>query len=109
MAEFQIEVATAESGMDRVRPALEAALDQLAEAGTLADLLHHAWDGEVLRLSGPGAKGSIFCADGHLCAQVKLRLPAILLRSQIEHYLREALVQVAARVNSAESGAEPTG
>jgi len=88
---IDIEVESRRRGLEELRPALEAAL----ESHLHGHLLSHRWEGGELRLSGPGARGTITVEDGWICCRAKLRLPASLLRSKIEAELRGALRQVA--------------
>ena len=94
MSELAIDVATAKASMAEVRPALERALrDRLP-----ADLLRHRWEGDVLRLTGPGAEGSVVYDRGRLRLRATLHFPASLLRSAIADRVRTLLEEAAGRI-----------
>jgi hypothetical protein len=77
--------------MAELRPALDAALRDHLFGG----LLQGRWEGDVLRLWGPGARGSVVYEAGRLIGRADLGLPASLLRPQIEEKLASALREVA--------------
>jgi hypothetical protein len=87
MADLQIEVETAKTTMQAVRPALDAALLKEFPGG----LLQRSWDGDVLRLSGPGAQGSIALEGGCLVGRATLGPPASLMRGMIEQKIGSAM------------------
>lgn len=87
MSELLIEVATTKSTMSEVRPALDAALQQEFPGG----LLQRRWDGDVLHLSGPGAKGTVTFDAGKLVGRADLSPPASLMRPIIEQKIGGAL------------------
>lgn len=80
MSDLTIEVATAKTSMQELRPALDAGLKEEFPGG----MLKWSWDGEVLHLSGPGAKGTIALEDGRLVGRAHLGPPANLMRPVIE-------------------------
>lgn len=87
MAELRIEVATAKQSMAELRPALDAALAKEFPGG----MLQRKWQGDVLELFGPGAKGSIELAEGKLVGQATLGPPASLMRPLIESKVGAAM------------------
>ena len=87
MSELTIEVATAAASMAELRPRIDAALQKEFPGG----MLQRAWDGDVLRLSGPGAKGSVVLEAGRLVGRADLGPPASLMRGMIEQKIGAAL------------------
>ena len=77
--------------MDELRPALDAALAEQFPGG----MLRRQWEGDVLRLSGPGAKGTIVLAGGRLVGEAELTPPASLMRATIEQKIGAALSKAA--------------
>jgi hypothetical protein len=77
--------------MDELRPALDGALAEEFPGG----MLKRQWDGDVLRLSGPGAKGTIALGDGVLVGEAELSPPASLMRATIEQKIGTALGRAA--------------
>ena len=57
--------------------------------------LQRRWDGDVLRLSGPGAQGTVTYEAGRLIGRADLRPPASLMRPIIEEKMASALRKVA--------------
>lgn len=92
MSELRIEVPTGRSSMAELRPAIDAALQNDFAGG----LLQGKWDGDVLRLSGPGAEGTLTYEAGWLIGRADLRAPASLLRPLIEQKMSSALAKIAA-------------
>lgn len=91
MSEVTVKVATPKRRMDEIRPILDAALErELPES-----LIHRAWDGDVLTLSGAGASGSIVLDGGCLVGRARLRPPASLMRAVIEKKIHEVLHEAA--------------
>ncbi len=93
--EDELEVGTA--GMRELRPWLEAAIADHFDDG----FLRHRWEGDVLRLSGPGARGSLVCEAGSLRLRAVLRPPASWVHRVIRRKLDAALEDVAARIAAA--------
>lgn len=91
MSDLRIEVETTKRSMEELRPALDAALHEAFPGG----MLRRQWDGEVLRLSGPGALGSVVLADGRLVGVADLKPPASLMRPIIEQKISGALRKAA--------------
>lgn len=87
MIEITLEYATAKGSMDEIRPALDAALSKQFPGG----MLKRSWDGDVLRLTGPGAEGSIVLAGGKLVGKASLKPPASMMRSTIEEKISAAM------------------
>jgi hypothetical protein len=87
MSELRIEVETAKRTMADLRPALDAALAKEFPGG----MLQRRWDGDVLRLSGPGAQGTIAFESGRLVGLATLGPPASLMRGMIEQKVGAAL------------------
>lgn len=77
---------------------LRRVLDQTISDHFDDGFLHHKWDGDVLRLSGPGARGSIVHEAGHLKLQAKLRAPASLVHRAIRRRIQAAMDDVAAKL-----------
>jgi len=87
-----IEVPTTHGSMQEARPSLDAALAEQFPGG----MLQRRWDGDVLRLSGPGAEGSIVFNGGHLIGRADLKPPASLMRPLIEQKISAALKKATA-------------
>jgi hypothetical protein len=87
MSELMIEVPTAKGTMEELRAALDAALAKEFPGG----MLGRKWEGDVLRLSGPGASGSIELVDGKLVGRADLRPPASMMRGLIEQKVGSAM------------------
>lgn len=91
MSDLRLERPTAKTSMDELRPALDAALAEQFPGG----MLKRRWEGDVLRLTGPGAEGSIVLAEGLLVGEAKLGPPASLMRGTIEQKIGTALAKAA--------------
>jgi Putative polyhydroxyalkanoic acid system protein (PHA_gran_rgn) len=87
MSTLTIEVVTARRSMEDIRPALDAALKAEFPGG----MLKWTWEGEVMHLSGPGAKGTIALADGRLIGKAELGPPASMMRPVIEQKITKAM------------------
>jgi hypothetical protein len=87
MSELTIEVPTPRAGMAELRPGLDAALQKEFPGG----MLQRSWEGDVLRLSGPGAQGSIVFEAGRLVGRATLSPPASLMRALIEQKIGAAM------------------
>ncbi len=92
MNEVKIEVVTKFQSVTEMRPVLDAALQEQFPGG----MLRRRWDGDVLRLSGPGAEGSITFESGRVVGLASLRPPASLMRVLIEGKISAALAKLAA-------------
>ena len=94
MANLRIEAETGETSLDDgLRERIDTTLDEHLPHG----LLHLRWHGDVLRISGPGAKGTMVFDDGCLRVQGTLKLPASLFQSIIEQKIKEAFVDAFGR------------
>ncbi|GMU67434.1 MAG: hypothetical protein AMXMBFR36_37080 [Acidobacteriota bacterium] len=87
MSDLTLEVPTAKGSMADLRPTLDAALQKEFPGG----MLKRAWDGDILRLSGPGAEGSIELDGGKLVGRARLGPPASLMRGMIEQKIGAAM------------------
>jgi hypothetical protein len=92
MSDLTIEVETAKASMDEIRPAIDAGLKEAFPGG----MLKWSWEGEVLHLSGPGAKGTLVLEGGRLVGRAHLGPPASLMRPVIEEKIRSVMQKVAA-------------
>lgn len=91
MSDLTIEFPTSKSSMAEVRPLLDAALQTEFPGG----MLKRQWDGDVLRLSGPGAEGTLTFEAGKLVGRASLKPPASLMRGTIESKISTALQKAA--------------
>jgi hypothetical protein len=91
MSDLTIEVVTAKSSMAELRPAIDAGLTEEFPGG----MLKWKWEGDVLHLSGPGAKGTVVLEDGRLVGRAHLAPPASLMRPVIEQKIRRMMQKVA--------------
>lgn len=91
LSELKIEYATQKSTVAELRGALDAALAREFPGG----LLQRRWEGDVLHLSGPGARGTIQLvadpAGARLVGRADLAPPASLMRGLIEQKISAAL------------------
>jgi hypothetical protein len=92
MSALTIEVPTAKSSMEELRPILDAALKEEFPGG----LLKWSWAGEVMQLSGAGAKGTIVLEGGQLVGRAELGPPASMMRPVIEQKMSRVLQKAAA-------------
>ena len=92
MAELVIEVATSKGSMAELRPLLDAALAAQFPGG----MLQRRWEGDILHVWGPGAKGTITYEGGRLVGRADLSPPASLMKGIIEQKIAAAMKQVAA-------------
>jgi len=90
MSEVKIEVETSFESVEELRPVLDAALKEQFPGG----MLQRRWDGDVLRLSGPGAEGSIVLEEGKVIGSANLKPPASLMRGMIEGKIAAALAKL---------------
>jgi hypothetical protein len=91
MSDLIIEVVTAKSSLAELRLAIDAGLKEEFPGG----MLKWRWEGEVLHLSGPGAKGTVVLEDGRLVGRAQLGPPASLMRPIIEKKIRDVMLKVA--------------
>ncbi|HET9228936.1 MAG TPA: polyhydroxyalkanoic acid system family protein [Thermoanaerobaculia bacterium] len=92
MSDLTIEVPTAKSSMAEMRPALDACLKEEFPGG----MLKWSWDGDVMHLSGPGAKATIALEDGRLVGRAHLGPPASLMKPVIEKKISSVMKKAAA-------------
>jgi hypothetical protein len=92
MSDLTIEVETTKASMDEMRPAIDAGLKEAFPGG----MLKWRWEGEVLHLSGPGAKGTVVLEGGRLIGRAHLGPPASMMRPIIEQKIRVVMQKVAA-------------
>lgn len=89
--ELLIEVPTMASSMEEIRPRLDSAFLSEFPGG----MLQRTWKGDVLELSGPGARGTITFEGSRLVGRATLGPPANLMRGLIEQKVGAALRQAA--------------
>ena len=87
MSDLVIEVTTDAGSMEELRARIDAALQKEFPGG----MLQRKWEGDVLQLSGPGAKGSVVLEPGRLVGRAALGPPASLMRGVIEQKIGSAL------------------
>jgi hypothetical protein len=54
-------------------------------------MLKWRWEGDVMHLSGPGAKATIVLEEGRLIGRAELGPPASLMRPVIEQKISQAM------------------
>lgn len=86
-----MEFETSKSSMDDIRPILDAAIHENFPGG----MMKSHWEGDVLHLHGPGAKGTVRLDDGLLVGEAKLRPPASMMRPVIEKKMTQVLRKAA--------------
>ena len=91
MSELTIEVETGRGSMEEIRLGLDASLKEEFPGG----MLKWRWEGDVLHLSGPGAKATIVLEDGRLVGRAELGPPASLMRPVIEQKITRAMKKAA--------------
>jgi hypothetical protein len=91
MSELTIEVETPKASMEEIRPALDAGLKEHFPGG----MLKWRWEGDVMHLSGPGAKATIVFEGGRLVGRAQLGPPASLMRPVIEQKISQAMKKAA--------------
>lgn len=91
MSDLTIEVATTKSSMEEIRPALDASLKEAFPGG----MLKWHWEGDVMHLSGPGAKATIALENGRLVGQAHLKPPASLMKPVIEKKITDVMKKIA--------------
>jgi hypothetical protein len=92
MAELVIDVPAATATMAELRPRLDAAFAEHFPGG----MLQRRWEGDVLHVWGPGAKGTIVLEGGRLVGRAELGPPASLMRPLIEKKISSVLESVSA-------------
>jgi hypothetical protein len=91
MAELVIDVPTATATMAELRPRLDAAFAEQFPGG----MLQRRWEGDVLHVWGPGAKGTFVLEGGRIVGRADLQPPASLMRPIIEKKISAVLQSVA--------------
>jgi Putative polyhydroxyalkanoic acid system protein (PHA_gran_rgn) len=91
MSELTIAVETGRASMEEIRPVLDASLKEEFPGG----MLKWRWEGDVMHLSGPGAKATIVLEDGRLVGRAELGPPASLMRPVIEQKITRAMKKAA--------------
>jgi hypothetical protein len=92
MSDLTIEVPTAKTSMEELRPALDAGLKVEFPGG----MLKWKWEGDVMHLTGPGAKATIVLEDGRLVGRAHLGPPASLMRPVIEKKITDVMKKAVA-------------
>jgi hypothetical protein len=92
MAELVIEVPTEKRSMGELRERLDENLAQQFPGG----MLQRRWEGDVLHVWGPGAKGTITYEVGRLVGKAELGPPASLMKGIIEQKISTAMRVAAA-------------
>jgi hypothetical protein len=80
MSDLTIEVPASTTSIEELRARLDTFLKQEFPGG----MLKWSWEGDVMHLSGPGAKATIALEDGQLVGRAHLGPPASLMRPVIE-------------------------
>ncbi len=94
MKKIDLTLDTGDTELGELRPILGKAIsDHFADG-----FLHHEWQGDVLRLSGPGASGSLIHEGGRLRLRAELRAPASWAHKVIRKKISAALADVAAEI-----------
>jgi hypothetical protein len=86
MSELTIEVETSKS-IEDLRAVLDAGLKEEFPGG----LLKWKWEGDVMHLSGPGAKATVALEAGKLVGRAHLGPPASLMRPVIEQKIGKVM------------------
>ena len=92
MSDLTIEVPTAKTSMQELRPALDAGLKEEFPGG----MLKWSWEGDVMHLTGPGAKATITLEGGQLVGRAHLGPPASMMRPVIEKKITNVMKKAAA-------------
>ena len=87
MSDLTIERPTSYTTMAELRPILDDALFKQFPGG----MLQRKWEGDVLHLSGPGAKGTVELEDGKVVGRAQLSPPASMMKGLIEQKITQAL------------------
>ncbi|MCH9650114.1 MAG: polyhydroxyalkanoic acid system family protein [Deltaproteobacteria bacterium] len=87
MSNLVLEEKTSKASMDDHRSALDSALKEQFPGG----MLKSQWQGDVLELSGPGAKGTIVLQGDQLVGKATLSPPASLMARMIEEKITTVL------------------
>ena len=87
MSEVKMAIPTDKKTMAELRDKLDTALGAQFPGG----MLKREWDGDVLKLSGPGAHGTIVLEDGQLVGRANLKPPASLMQAVISEKITSAI------------------
>ena len=87
MAELLLDIPTGSASMAELKPRLDEALAAQFPGG----MLQRRWEGDVLHVWGPGAKGTITFEAGRLVGRAELSPPASLMKGLIEQKISSAL------------------
>ena len=91
MSDLTIEVPTSKTSMQELRARLDTYLKEEFPGG----MLKWSWDGDVMHLSGPGAKATIALEGGQLVGRAHLGPPASLMRPVIEKKITAVMKKAA--------------
>jgi hypothetical protein len=92
MSELTITVETGRGSMEEIRAGLDSGLKEEFPGG----MLKWRWEGDVMHLSGPGAKATIVLEEGgRLVGRAELGPPASLMRPVIEQKITRAMKKAA--------------
>ncbi len=91
MSDLTIEVDTTKSSMEEIRPSLDAGLKEAFPGG----MLKWHWEGDVMHLSGPGAKATIVLENDRLVGRAHLKPPASLMKPVIEQKIANVMKKAA--------------
>lgn len=91
MSQLHLEFPTTKTSMNELRADLDAALHQEFPGG----MMKAQWDGDVLRLKGPGAEGTVCFENGCLVGRASLGGPALLMKPVIASKMTAVLKRVA--------------
>lgn len=92
MSDLTIEVPAAVTSIEELRTRLDACLKEEFPGG----MLKWRWEGDVMHLSGPGAKATIELETGKLVGRAQLGPPASLMRPVIEKKITAVMKKAAA-------------
>jgi hypothetical protein len=92
MSDLTIEVPTAKTSIEELRSALDAGLKEEFPGG----MLKWKWEGDVMHLTGPGAKATIALEDGRLVGRAHLGPPASMMRPVIEKKITNVMKKAVA-------------
>lgn len=92
MSELEIVIETSAGGM----PALKDALDQALHKQFPGGMMKRRWEGVVLHLEGPGARGTVVHETGRLVGRATLKPPASMMKPVIEEKVSKAMQEAVA-------------
>lgn len=91
MSQLTLEFPTSKTCMDDLRADLDAAIQSEFPGG----MMKREWDGDVLRLKGPGAEGTVTFENGCLVGRATLGGPALLMKPVIQSKMTAVLKRIA--------------